>query len=106
MSKIVMVYVSFPTEEKAQEIARSLLDKNLIACAMMVPGKSIYRWNGAIECDAEIMTIFKTMESCFDDFKKELESLHPYQIPCILKIESVVANDAYKTWMIDSLKCL
>jgi periplasmic divalent cation tolerance protein len=104
MSKVVMVYVTFPTEDKAQEITRSLLEKNLIACAMMVPGKSMYRWDGAIECDAEVMTIFKTMESCFDDFKRELESLHPYQIPCILKIEFVVPNDAYKAWMVETLE--
>lgn len=103
MSSVVMVYVTMPTEEKAQEIVRSLLEKNLIACATLIPGKSMYRWDNTIQCGYEVVVFFKTMEACFLDFKKELEKLHPYQIPCILKIESVTSNDSYKKWVSENL---
>ena len=60
MSEIVMVYITMPSEEKAKEIVRTLLEKHLIACATMMPCKSMYWWEGKIQDDQELIVFAKT----------------------------------------------
>jgi len=102
MSEIVMVYITMPSEEKAKEIVRTLLEKHLIACATMMPCKSMYWWEGKIQDDNEIIMLAKTTENKFELLKQEVMKIHPYTIPCILKI-SVEANAPYAAWVNDEV---
>lgn len=98
MAKIIIVYITMPSEEKAKEIARALLEKRLIACATMLPCKSMYRWNGSIQDDQELIMLVKTAEDRFDELEREVVNMHPYQIPCILKLEAT-AHIPYMQWV-------
>jgi len=98
MSDIIMVYVTMPSEEVAKEIVRALLEKHLIACATMWPCKSMYWWEGAIQEDGEYIVLAKTREDAFEAIKTAISAMHPYQIPCILKLNAT-ANEAYAKWV-------
>jgi len=98
MSEIIMVYLTVPSEEHAKAIARSLLEKHLIACVTMLPCKSMYWWDGAIQDDQEIIMFAKTTEDKFESLQSEIIKIHPYKVPCILKI-AATANIPYAQWV-------
>lgn len=102
MSDISMVYITLPSEEKAKEIARMLLEKHLIACATMWPCHSMYWWDSAIQNDQEYIMLAKTTAEKFEQLKKEVSHIHPYQVPCIVKIDAT-ANTPYAQWVRDEI---
>ncbi len=96
---MILVYITNPSKEVAQNIAKHLLSKKLIACANIFgPVISIYPWEGEIHEDAEYVLICKTIEDNFDKIKEEVENIHPYSTPYIIKI-SAEANEKYLKWL-------
>lgn len=95
---MILIYVTFPSKENAKEIIYLLLEKKLIACANLFPIESIYNWKGNREENQEIVALLKTQEKLFEKVKEEITKIHPYQIPCILKI-SVEANSLFASWI-------
>ena len=100
--KTIIVYITNPTEEKAREIARHLLERRLIACGNILPSRSVYRWEGKIEDQPEHILLCKTTEEKWEQVKSEVEKMHPYKIPCILKF-SFQANEKYANWLSDEV---
>lgn len=97
-----IVYITHPTEAEAQRISQHLLEKRLIACANYFPITSAFWWQAAIQNEQEWVSIVKTTLEKYESVKKEVEKIHPYDIPCILKIQ-VEANNAYEQWIQDSV---
>jgi len=97
--KFVFVYITNPTKEEARKIAKHLLSKKLIACANIYSGiNSIYPWKGKIADETEHILIAKTTEANFEKVKNEVEKIHSYTIPCIVKIP-VSSNKKYFEWL-------
>ncbi|MFH1649521.1 MAG: divalent-cation tolerance protein CutA [Candidatus Woesearchaeota archaeon] len=94
----IIVYVTHPSKEHANKIIDHLLNKKLIACANSFPIESAYWWKGEIARENEIVTILKTTPNNWDAVKKEIESIHDYEVPCIIKLD-VQANKAYEDWI-------
>jgi len=86
--------------EEAEKIAKHLLQQKMIACVNYFPIKSSYwrKWN--IESSEEIVSLLKTKSNNWEKVKKEIETIHPYETPCIIKI-NVEANDKYESWIIN-----
>jgi len=82
----------------AKKIANHLLEKHLIACANFFPIESAYWWNGKIDCAHEIASILKTKSKNWEKVKAEVLRIHPYEVPCIMKID-VTANESYEAWI-------
>lgn len=66
--------------------------------------ESLYWWKGVIEPDTEYKLLVKSVESLWDTLKKEIELLHPYDVPEILLTPVLDVNDAYKKWILEELK--
>ena len=96
--RFALVYITHPGEETAREISNLLLEKRLIACANIFPITSAYWWQGAIQREGEWVSIVKTSLDKWDLLKEEVLRIHPYEVPCILKME-VEANEAYYQWI-------
>ncbi len=103
MNNFIYIYITNPTKENAKNIAKYLLKKKLIACANIFPIDSLYWWKNKIVDEKEIVLIAKTLEKNFEKVKKEVEKIHPYSIPCIVKIP-VSCNQKYFKWLKDILK--
>jgi periplasmic divalent cation tolerance protein len=91
---IILIYITNPTKEEAVKISSHLLMKKLIACANIFPVDSLYWWKGKIANEKEFVIIAKTSENNFGKVKDEVERIHSYTIPCIIKIKAG-ANDKY-----------
>lgn len=85
---MIIVYTTVPDEMTAKKIAKTLLDTKLIACANYYPITSLYNWNDKLCNDSEYTLLLKTAADKFEILKDELSILHPYEIPCILKLHA------------------
>jgi len=56
-----------------------------------------------IDSANEIVSILKTKKENWKVVKEEIEKLHPYDVPCIMKIE-VEANESYENWIQEETK--
>ncbi len=100
MQKIISIYVTHANQEEAEKITSHLFNKKLIACANFFPIQSQYWWKGTLERGNEIVTLLKTREENFDIVRDEILKIHPYETPCILKLE-LEANESYLRWIYD-----
>ena len=96
--KFIIIYITHKNLKEAKKVAGYLLEKRLIACANFFPIESAYWWNGKIESGKEIVSIVKTKKENWNKVKKEVEKIHPYDVPCIIKLE-VESNKAYADWI-------
>ncbi len=101
----IIVYTTHPDEQSANKISSELIQKKLVACANIFPMQSAYWWQGNIENGNEYVSILKTIQENFDKVKLEIEKVHKYEVPCIMKIE-VEANESYEKWIRESVTAL
>jgi len=94
----IFIYVTNPDLKKAKKIAQHLLKKRLVGCINLFPIESMYWWKGKIANEKEVVMIAKTLESKFEEVKKEIEKIHPYTTPCIVKIP-VSSNKEFFEWL-------
>ncbi|PIN80097.1 divalent-cation tolerance protein CutA [Candidatus Woesearchaeota archaeon CG10_big_fil_rev_8_21_14_0_10_32_9] len=99
----IIVYVTHKNLEEAKKIASHLLEKKLIACANFFPISSSYWWKGSIETSDEIVSLLKTKNENWIKLKNEIKKIHPYETPCIMKL-NVEANEDYESWILKETK--
>ena len=98
-----VVLCTVPTEEQASRIARTLVEERLAACVSVVPGlRSIYRWEGDLCDDAELLLLIKTRQEGFSQLTRRLQELHPYEVPEILAIAVADASPSYLEWLLQA----
>src|SRR5512138_3587317 len=96
----VVVLVTVPTAEKAAELARAVVEARLAACGNVVPGlRSIYRWQGQVHDDAEVLLVLKTTRARFEALRDRLLALHPYEVPEVLALPVEAGSAAYLAWI-------
>ncbi|MGC4115553.1 MAG: divalent-cation tolerance protein CutA [Myxococcales bacterium] len=96
----VVVLVTAPTAEKAAEIARVVVEERLAACVNVVPAlRSIYRWEGKVQDDAEALMVVKTQARTFERLRARIVSLHPYRCPEVLALPVVAGHAPYLEWL-------
>lgn len=100
---MILIYITNPTEKEAERIAGHLLGKRLIACANIFPIKSVFRWKGKAVKKKEFVLIAKARAGNFGKVKTEVERIHPYSVPCVIKIP-VEANNKYLDWVKEETK--
>lgn len=97
---IRVVLVTAPDAEAGGRLARTLVDERLAACANLVPGvRSIYRWEGRVQEDAEVLLVIKTTAGREAALCERVSSLHPYDLPEVLALPAVGGSDAYHDWV-------
>ena len=100
--KPVIIISTFPSKQSVTSIANKLVKKKLAACVNIINISSIYAWKGKIENQSEYLALFKTSKKNQPNLKKELQKLHPYDIPEIAEINVDSINQSYLKWIVDS----
>jgi periplasmic divalent cation tolerance protein len=95
---MILVYITNSDKKSAQRIGRYLLEKRFCACVNIFPIESYYWWREKIEKAKEWVVIAKTLGENYEKIKKEIKNIHPYTVPCILKIK-VGVNKEYLDWL-------
>lgn len=104
VTDVVMVMVTAPDPDTAAQLGRTLVDEHLAACANIVPGvRSIYRWQGAVHDDAEVLLIIKTTTTAHETLMQRVLDLHPYNTPEVLVLPVDGGSAAYLRWLTDQV---
>lgn len=100
MTDAVVVLVTAPSPERAAEIARAVVEERLAACGNVVPGlRSIYRWEGKVQEDAEALLVLKTTRARLDALRDRVLALHPYEVPEVIALPVEAGSAPYLAWI-------
>ncbi len=100
----IAVVTTVATEEEALLIARELVARRLAACVNIVPGvRSVYRWQGEIQTDSEILLVIKSRREAFEDLAAAIRELHSYELPEILSFAVDQGDASYLAWIESAL---
>jgi periplasmic divalent cation tolerance protein len=100
VATIVEVHVTVPDRERAEIIGRTVVSERLAACVNVLPGiTSIYRWDGELHADQEVLCLLKTTAERFEALAARIRALHPYDVPEIIAVEVVAGSPAYLEWV-------
>ncbi len=97
--KLAWVYVTFPTRKIAHKIVDQLLAERRIACANLFPIEARYHWKRKIEKGTEVAALLKARASTFRALSARINELHPYDVPCVLKIDLDDALPAFARYV-------
>ncbi len=104
MSERVVVLSTVGSPRDAERIARALVERRLAACVNIVPGViSVYRWQGAVQRDAERLLVIKTRADRLAALRETLLSLHPYELPELLALPIADGHPPYLGWIDESV---
>jgi periplasmic divalent cation tolerance protein len=99
-----LVLTTADSEELADRIARTLVERRLAACVNVVgPVNSVYRWKGEIVSDQERMLVIKTSAGRFSEVRETIREVHSYDVPEILAIAVDDGDRPYLDWLADCL---
>jgi periplasmic divalent cation tolerance protein len=100
----IVVFMTAPNGEEATRLADLLIGAHLAACVQIFPEmESLYRWEGKIERQSEILLLAKTTTAKFADLEREVRALHSYETPEIIAVPIVAGSSPYLAWLFDSL---
>ena len=95
-----LVLCTCPDQETATRIAERLVGERLAACVSLVPGlTSIYRWEGQIQRDAEVLLLIKTVAGRVAVLADTLRGLHPYAVPELIALPLTDGLPDYLNWI-------
>lgn len=99
-----MVKITCPSAEIADALASALVERGAAACVNVVPGvTSIYRWQGEICRDAELLLLIKTTLEQAERLLKIVEEIHPYEVPEVLWTAVDQGSESYLDWLRQSV---
>jgi periplasmic divalent cation tolerance protein len=99
MTDLIIVLTTMPDDDRADTLARTLVDEQLAACVHVYPPvSSTYRWNSTVEVERERPMVIKTSRTHLAELDKRLHALHPYELPEFVVL-SAQATDAYGKWI-------
>jgi len=106
MSKVVVVFCTFPDADAAHAAARALVEAELAACVNILPTiRSVYRWRGEVQDDSEALALMKTTEARFPKLRERLAELHPYECPEIIASAIEHGHGPYLDWVREMTGC-
>ena len=99
-----VVLVTAGSHENAGLIARTLVEERLAACCNILPGiRSVYRWEGRVTEDEELLLICKSQSALFPRLERRVRDLHTYDVPEVVMLPLTEGSAPYLAWIDESL---
>jgi len=96
----LVVLTTLATEQDARALVTALVAERLVACGTLLSGaRSIYRWDGKVAEEAEVVVLLKTDESKWDALCAAVRLRHPYELPELLALPVERGLDRYLSWL-------
>ena len=104
MADEIAIFVTADDLELARKIGQELVESRLVACVNIVPGiESIYRWQGAVQRDREVLMIIKTSRRRFAEVEAKVKEIHTYQLPEVIAVPIDHGSQEYLDWLQESV---
>ncbi len=99
-----VVFITAGSAAEAERIAEALIGERLAACCTIVPNvTSVYRWQGALHHDGELLLVCKSAVHLFPALERRVIALHSYEVPEIIAMPVASVSAPYLAWMTDTL---
>src|SRR5260370_37417301 len=96
----LVVLTTVGSEADARALVTALLADRLIACGTFLQSaRSIYRWEGKVREEGEVVVLLKTEQSRWDALCAAVRARHPYAVPELLALPVTGGLGAYLDWL-------
>jgi periplasmic divalent cation tolerance protein len=103
--RLSVVLTTMPDAPAAEALVTTLVEEGLIACGNIVPGVlSIYRWNGEVAREAEVLVVMKTVTEKVHLLMERLPAVHPYSVPELVGLSVGAVSQPYGEWVTESTR--
>lgn len=94
----LLVYLTMPDAEQAQNLAQKLVEEHLAAGVNMAgPVKSVYRWQGKVHQAMEWQLFVQT--SAYEKLEAFVLAHHPHIVPCIIGLNIAYGYMPFLNWI-------
>ena len=98
--QLLVVVTSLPNMEDAKVLALHLVEEKLAACVQLMGGmQSVYRWEGKVCEEQEVLLSAKTMQSKWTEISRFIQENHSYDLPEILAFSPEQYAQQYGEWV-------
>jgi len=105
MSEYITALVTASNEDEAAAIAKAIVGERLAACANIIRNvRSIYRWEGEVQDDPEVLMVIKTRMELFGRLEARVRELHSYEVPEIIALNIETGSEPYLRWLGENAK--
>jgi periplasmic divalent cation tolerance protein len=102
-AEAIVVLMTAASRDEASRIAEMLVASQLSACVQILPEiESVYRWQGEVKREHEILLLAKTVASRFDELESRVRAMHSYETPEIIAVPITAASEPYLKWLLDA----
>jgi periplasmic divalent cation tolerance protein len=99
MSAARIVLITHPPDG-AESFARGLVERRLAACVNLLAARSVYRWEGAVQADDEVLLVAKTDAARLDALQRHVAGAHPYDVPECVALRPAEVEPRYLAWLL------
>lgn len=105
MENTTLVYMTFGSKSEAVAVGNELVGHRLAACVNIIDQmNSIYRWDGELQYDTEVVMIAKTLSSRVPELVEIVKANHSAECPCIVSIPATGGNPDFLNWVAGEVK--
>lgn len=96
----IVVFMTAANRDEARQLAEMLVERRLAACVQIMPEmESVYRWQGKIERQPEVLLIAKTLSGKFAALESAVRAVHSYATPEIVAVPLTECSSPYLEWL-------
>ena len=104
-ANLLIIVTSFASLEDAKKMAHQLIQGQLAACVQIQQGvHSIYRWDGKICEEKEVLLSAKTIADKWIDISSFIKIHHPYDLPELIAHAPEKYEAHYGKWVESEVK--
>lgn len=98
-SQTLVLSITFPDRERAMQVGQLLVDQRLVACAQLMPIHSVFRWEGKVQSEDEVLLQAKTTEARLSAIEALVKQHHSYDVPEMIATPVVWGHEPYLDWV-------
>lgn len=105
MTDHLVVITTTGSAEDAERLARGAVTGRVAACAQIVgPIRSLYRWEGEVQDDAEWQVWFKTTAADYAAVEAYVKEVHTYDTPEVIALPIPFGSPEYLRWVTEETR--
>lgn len=98
--EIQLIITNLPNRDVALKLATRLVESGLAACVNILAScTSVYTWQGSLEIVEEFPLLIKARIQNYGAIEKEIQSMHPYELPEIIAVPLADGLPKYLNWV-------
>lgn len=103
--EFIVIYCTVPNKKEGKEIARNLVKNGLAACVNIIDKvESVFSWDHKLMEEHEALLVIKTKKDLFEPVKDVIKELHSYNVPEIIAVNIMHADETYLRWIAHETK--